>query len=86
VRAKRRERMDRIRAVMAKADPQREMPRNDELWYFEEREDVGEWFDRLGWNVTVTTTPELMASYDRAPAEEVRDTTPHNLFVSAQRT
>ena len=68
--------MDRIRAVMAKADPQREMPRNDELWYFEEREDVGEWFDRLGWNVTVTTTPELMASYDRAPAEEVRDTTP----------
>jgi O-methyltransferase involved in polyketide biosynthesis len=86
VRAKRRERMDRIRAVMAKVDPQRELPRNDELWYFEEREDVGEWFGRRGWNVTVTTTPELMAGYDRAPAEEVRDATPHNLFVSAQRT
>ncbi|HTZ15863.1 MAG TPA: SAM-dependent methyltransferase, partial [Mycobacterium sp.] len=85
VRAKRRERMDRIRAVMAKVDPQREFPRNDELWYFEEREDVGEWFGRHGWNVTVTTTPELMASYDRRPPAEVQDTTPHNLFVSAQR-
>ena len=53
VRAKRRERMDRVRAVMAKVDPQREIPRNDELWYFEEREDVGEWFRRHGWGVTV---------------------------------
>ena len=86
VRAKRRERMDRIRAVMAKADPQREIPRNDELWYFEEREDVGEWFGRHGWDVTVTPSFELMASFDRVPAEEVRDATPHNLFVSAQRT
>ena len=85
LRAKRRERMDRIRAVMAKADPQREIPRNDELWYFEEREDVGEWFGRHGWDVTVTTTPELMASYDRRPPKEIEDTTPHNLFVAAQR-
>jgi methyltransferase (TIGR00027 family) len=85
VRAKRRERMDRIRAVMAKVDPQREIPRMDELWYFEEREDVGKWFGRHGWDVTVTTTPELMASYHRRPPEEVQDTTPQNLFVAAQR-
>ena len=85
LRARRRARLDRIRAVMAKVDPQREIPRNDELWYFEEREDVGEWFGRHGWDVTVTTTPELMASYDRAPAEEVQDITPHNLFVAAHR-
>ena len=78
--------MDRIRAVMAKVNPQREIPRNDELWYFEEREDVGEWFAPHGWDVTVTTTPELMASHDRRPPAEVRDTTPHNLFVSARRT
>jgi methyltransferase (TIGR00027 family) len=84
-RAKRRERMDRLRAVMAKVDPQREVPRMDELWYFEEREDVGEWFSRHGWEVSVTTTPELMASYDRSPAEEVKDTTPRNLFVAAER-
>jgi methyltransferase (TIGR00027 family) len=85
VRAKRRERMDRVRAVMAKVDPQRELPRNDELWYFEEREDVGEWFGRHGWDVKVTTTPELMASYNRTPAEEVQDTTPRNLFIAALR-
>jgi methyltransferase (TIGR00027 family) len=84
-RAKRRERMERIRALMAKVDPQREVPRMDELWYFEEREDVGEWFGRHGWHVSVTTTPELMASYDRSPAEEVKDTTPRNLFVAAER-
>jgi methyltransferase (TIGR00027 family) len=86
IRAKRRERMDRMRAVMAKVDPSRELPRNDELWYFEEREDVGEWFGRHGWDVKVTTTPELMASYGRAPAEEVQDTTPHNLFTAAERS
>ncbi|MBV8294058.1 MAG: hypothetical protein JOY55_20045 [Mycobacterium sp.] len=38
----------RLRALMAKVGPQRELPRNDELWYFEEREDVGEWFSRHG--------------------------------------
>jgi methyltransferase (TIGR00027 family) len=86
VRAKRRERLDRIRAVMAKVDPQREIPRNEELWYFEEREDVGDWFARHGWDVTVTTTPELMASHDRKPPKEVQDITPHNLFVAAERT
>ena len=85
VRAKRRERMDRMRALMAKADPTREIPRNDELWYFEEREDVGDWFRRNGWDVTVTPSYELMASYDRTPPREVADNTPHNLFVAAER-
>jgi hypothetical protein len=43
IRAKRRARMDRVREVMATVDPQREIPRTDELWYFEEREPVGDW-------------------------------------------
>ena len=85
VRAKRRARLDRIREVLAKLDPRREIPRNDELWYFDEREDVGEWFGRHGWDVTVTTSYELTASYGRSPAAEVQDTTPHNLFVAAER-
>ena len=84
-RAKRRARTERVRAVLAKVDPQREIPRMDELWYFEEREAVGDWFGRHGWNVTVTPSFELMASYDRRPAQEVADTTPHNLFVAAER-
>jgi methyltransferase (TIGR00027 family) len=84
-RAKRRERMDRIRALMAEVDPQRQIPRTDELWYFEEREDVGDWFRRHGWDVTVTPSDELMAGYGRKPPEEVRDQVPGNLFVAAQR-
>jgi methyltransferase (TIGR00027 family) len=85
-RAKRRERMDRIRAVLAEVDPQRQIPKSDELWYFEEREDVGDWFRRHGWDVTVTPSDELMAGYGRKPPEEVSDQVPGNLFVAAQRS
>lgn len=85
LRARRRERMDRIQALMAEFDPDRQVPRTDELWYFEEREDVGEWFGRHGWDVTVTPSDELMAGYGRAAAKEVQDNVPGNLFVAAQR-
>jgi methyltransferase (TIGR00027 family) len=84
-RARRRARMDRIRALMAEVDPQREIPRTDELWYFEEREDVGDWFRRNGWVVTVTPSDELMAGYGRSAPKEVEDQVPSNLFVAAQR-
>jgi methyltransferase (TIGR00027 family) len=83
--AHRRERMDRVRAVMAKADPQREIPRMDELWYFEEREDVGDWWARHGWDVTVTSSDELMTGYGRKPPEQIDDAIPPYLFVSAQK-
>ncbi|KAA8960263.1 class I SAM-dependent methyltransferase, partial [Mycobacterium sp.] len=85
-RAKRRERMDRVRALMARVDPQRQVPKTDELWYFEERDDVGDWLRRHGWQVTVTPSAELMAGYGRPLPEEVDDGAPRNLFVSAQRT
>jgi len=83
--ANRRERMDRIRAVVAEVDPQREIPRNEELWYFEEREDVGDWFRRHGWEVTVTPSLELMADYGRRAPKEVEDMVPGNLFVAAHK-
>jgi methyltransferase (TIGR00027 family) len=85
IRAKRRERMERVRELMAEVDPDREIPRTDELWYFEEREDVGDWFGRHGWDVTVTPSDELMAGYGRRAAKEVQDAVPGNLFVAAQR-
>ncbi|OBK93311.1 SAM-dependent methyltransferase [Mycobacterium asiaticum] len=85
VRAQRRERMDRLRALVAQADPQRELPRTDELWYFEEREDVGEWLGRHGWAATATPAPELMAGYGRGIPEGVEDTSPRTQFVSAVR-
>lgn len=86
MRERRRQRMDRIRTLMAKADPQREMPRTDELWYLEEREDVGDWWRRHGWDVAVTPSPELMASFGRGVPDGVEDTSPRTLFVSAVRS
>ena len=85
VRAQRRERMDRLRGFMADTDPQREIPRTDELFYFEEREDVGEWLRRHGWDATVTPSHELMAGYGRAIPDEIEDTTPRTLFVYGVR-
>jgi methyltransferase (TIGR00027 family) len=85
-RANRRKRMERIRALVTKLDPQREIPNNEELFYFEEREEVGDWFSRHGWAVTVKSAGELMAGYGRQAPEEVRDQVPGNLFVAAQRT
>jgi methyltransferase (TIGR00027 family) len=86
IRAKRRERMERIRQLMAKADPDRDIPRTEELFYFEEREPVGDWFGRHGWKVTVTPAAELMTDFGRSAAPEVQDMVPGNEFVNAQRT
>ncbi|MGB6207321.1 SAM-dependent methyltransferase, partial [Mycobacterium sp.] len=52
-RALHRERMDRFRELLATTDSQLEVPAVDELWYFEEREDVGDWLRRHGWDVSV---------------------------------
>jgi hypothetical protein len=84
-RANRRARMERIRALVTRLDPQREIPNNEELFYFEEREEVGDWFGRHGWAVTVKSAGELMASYGRQAPEEVADQVPGNLFVAAHR-
>ncbi|OBK56570.1 class I SAM-dependent methyltransferase [Mycobacterium kubicae] len=86
VRAQQRERMERMRALLAKTDPEREVPRTEELWYFEEREDVGDWLRRHDWEVTVTPSADLMASYGRGIPDGIEDTSPRSLFVSAVRT
>ena len=85
LRAQRRERMDRVRELMAKTDSQIEVPTTDELWYFEEREDVGDWLRRHGWDVTATPSDELMASYGRPSPEGLEEASPTHLFISARR-
>lgn len=85
LRAKRRERMDRVRDALAKVQPDREVPRTDELWYFEEREPVGEWFGRHGFEVRVTPAAELMEGFGRAADPAVKDLVPGNEFVFARR-
>lgn len=84
LRAKRRERMDRVREALAKTDTDREVPRTDELWYFEDRERVGEWFARHGFDVNVTPAADLMAGYGRSADSAVADLVPANEFVDAR--
>ncbi len=81
----RRERMDRVRELMAEAGSQLEVPKTDELWYFEEREDIGEWLRRHGWEATATPSDELMASYGRPSPEGLEEASPTHWFISAQR-
>ncbi len=86
LRAQRRERMDRVRELMAQAGSTLEVPSTDELWYFEERDDVGDWLRRHGWDVTATPSDELMASYGRPSPEGLEEASPTHWFISAQRT
>ncbi len=85
--AKQRENMQQVRDLMAKLEPERDIPDVwdvQDLWYFEEREDVGDWLRRNGWDVTVTRAEVLMASYGRTPPD-VEDAAPKTLFVAAER-
>ena len=84
--AQRRERSERVRELMAKADPRLEVPRTEQLWYFEDREDVGDWWRRHGWEVAVTPSDELMTGHGRKLPRQIEDGVPPYLFVSAIRT
>lgn len=84
-RAKRRAWVDRIRALMSKTDAPYAGPSVDDLWYFEEREDTGDWLRRHDWDVTVLESEQLMAGYGRALATETADFAPRSVFVSARR-
>jgi methyltransferase (TIGR00027 family) len=84
-RAKQRETMQRVRDLMAKLEPERDIPDVQDLWYFEEREDVDAWLRRHGWEVTVTPAEDLMAGYDRRPPQGIEDAAPRTLFVAAER-
>jgi methyltransferase (TIGR00027 family) len=81
----RRERMDRVRELIAASGSQLEVPKTDELWYFEEREDLVGWLRQHGWDVTATPSDELMASYGRPSPEGLEEASPTHVFISAQR-
>ena len=82
----RRERMDRVRELIAEAGSPLEVPKTDELWYFEEREDVSDWLRRHGWDVTATPSDELMAGYGRPSPEGLEEASPTHWFISGRRT
>ncbi|HEY3996665.1 MAG TPA: class I SAM-dependent methyltransferase [Mycobacterium sp.] len=85
-RDRQRQTMQRVRDMMAELDPERNIPDVQDLWYFEDREDVGDWLRRHDWDVTVTPAEELMAGYDRRPRHDIEDAAPQTLFVAAERT
>jgi methyltransferase (TIGR00027 family) len=86
-RERQREQMQRYRALAAQfGRGEHEFPDFEELWYFEDRTDVGDWLRGHGWDVSVLTAEEMMAHYDRHPPEGIEDGTPRSLFVSAQRS
>ncbi len=85
--AKQRENMQQVRDLMVKLEPERDIPDVwdiQDLWYFEEREDVGDWLRRNGWDVAVTPAEVLMANYGRTPPD-VEDAAPKTFFVAAER-
>jgi len=84
-RDRQRQTMQRVRDKMAELDPERDIPDVQDLWYFEDREDVGDWLRRHDWDVTVTPAEELMAGYDRRPRHDIEDAAPQTLFVAAER-
>jgi methyltransferase (TIGR00027 family) len=86
-RERQRAQMQRYRALAAQfGREEHDFPDFEELWYFEDRTDVGDWLRAHGWDVSVLTAKEMMAGYDRHPPEGIEDGTPRSLFVSAQRS
>jgi methyltransferase (TIGR00027 family) len=84
VAARQRAQMQRMRDAIARTGAAREVPDIGDLWYFEDRADVGDWLDEHGWQVSVVSAEDLMAGYHR-PAADLEDSAPRSLFVSAQR-
>lgn len=79
-----REQMQRVRELAAGMGEQRDIPDVQDLWYFEDRADVGDWLREHGWEVSVVPADKLMTAYGRPPVE-VEDSAPPSLFVAAQR-
>ncbi len=80
--ARERQEMQRMREVAAR-EFDTEMPDVQDLWYAEERTDVGNWLSGHCWDATVTTAAELLTHYGRGSTEEDADSIRSNQFISA---
>ena len=52
-----------------------------DLWYIEERTDVGKWLERHGWQVSSIESREMMEDYGRGASEIV----PRTVYVAGTR-
>jgi methyltransferase (TIGR00027 family) len=80
--ARERQEMRRMREVAAR-EFDTEIPDVEDLWYAEERTDVGDWLSGHGWDATVTTAAELLARYGRSSTEDDASSIRSNQFISA---
>jgi methyltransferase (TIGR00027 family) len=80
-----RQRIQRYRAAAARLHRD-DIPTVQDLWYLEERTDVGDWLRGHGWDVSVVSARQLMARHNRVPAPDLVEETPRSLFVSGQRS
>ncbi|MGH3971192.1 MAG: SAM-dependent methyltransferase, partial [Mycobacterium sp.] len=81
--ARGRARAERLRAAAARLTAV-EMPNLEDLWYAEERTDVGDWLRDHGWDVSVATMAEMLERHHRNIPEP--DAMAPTIFVSARRT
>ncbi|MUL81833.1 MULTISPECIES: SAM-dependent methyltransferase [unclassified Mycolicibacterium] len=73
--ARRRERIEQMRAEAAEAGD--EMPDPERLWFIEDRADVAEWLSERYWQVAALPADDLMARYHRSlPADTTEGTMP----------
>jgi methyltransferase (TIGR00027 family) len=79
--ARQRDQMHRLRSVAARM-VDADVTDLEDLWYPEERTDVGAWLGERGWEASTTSLQEWLARYGRG--EAAKDLMP-NLFVSARR-
>jgi methyltransferase (TIGR00027 family) len=79
--ARQRAQMQRLRSAAARL-VNSEVTDLEELWYPEERADVGGWLAEHGWDASTVTLQEMLARHGRGGA--AGDAMP-NVFVSARR-
>jgi methyltransferase (TIGR00027 family) len=80
--ARERRQMQRMREFAARVFDT-EIPDVQDLWYAEERTDVGNWLSERGWDATVTTAAELLTHYGRTSTDDDAYSVRSNQFISA---
>jgi methyltransferase (TIGR00027 family) len=80
-----RRRIQHYRAAAARLHRD-DIPTVQDLWYLEDRTDVGDWLRGHGWDVSVVSARELMARHNRVPPADLIEEIPRSLFVSARRS
>ncbi len=81
--ASRREQLRRMREA---AGDDTEGPDVADLWFIEDRTDVGDWLMAHGWRVSAEDAETLMERFGRPPAATTEDITPRTAFVEGWRT